>query len=52
MNYKEILEKVSSSGKISIKEIKEIQHGQSLILTNGSIINCYKTGKYVVQGKN
>lgn len=52
MNYKEILDMISSSGKIGVKEIKDIQHGQSLILTNGSIINCYKTGKYVVQGKN
>lgn len=52
MDYKEIMEKINSSKKITVEKTKDIPHGRSLILNNGGIINCYNSGKYVVQGKN
>ncbi|WP_294409513.1 TIR domain-containing protein [uncultured Ruminococcus sp.] len=52
MDYKEIMEKINSSNKITVEKTKDIPHGRSLLLNNGGIINCYNSGKYVVQGKN
>lgn len=52
MDYKEIMDKINSSNKIIVEETKDIPHGKSLKLSNGGIINCYNSGKYVVQGKN
>lgn len=52
MNYKEISEKITLSKEISILQIKDIPHGKCLVLSNGGVINCYNSGKYVVQGKN
>ena len=52
MDYKEIMKKINSSNKITVEKTKDIPHGKSLILSNGGIINCYNSGKYVVQGKN
>jgi predicted nucleotide-binding protein len=50
MTYEEIGEKLEASS-YEITEEKEIQHGKSIRLNNGGIINWYKTGKYAVQGK-
>lgn len=51
MEIEEIKAKIESSGSIAITEIKEIQHGKCIYLSNGGIICCYHSGKYVVQGK-
>ena len=42
MTYEEVLEKIKSSGKVTITETKAVQHAQEIKLTNGGIINCYK----------
>jgi len=52
MNYDKILEKIKSNKGVSVIETREISHGKSISLSNGGIINCYNTGKHVVQGKN
>lgn len=52
MTYEQIYEKLSVCGNFSITEVNDIQHGKSIKLNNGGIINCFKTGKYSVQGKN
>ena len=52
MTYEQIYEKLSACGSFSIAEVNEIQHGKSIKLNNGGIINCFNTGKYSVQGKN
>lgn len=52
MDYKELTERITSSGRVMVERIKDIQHGKSLTLSNGGIINWYTSGKYVIQGKN
>lgn len=52
MKYNEICEKINGSKEIRIEKESNIQYGKKLELSNGSIINCYDTGKHVVQGKN
>ena len=52
MTYEEVMAKIKSSAKVSVVSEKEIQHGKSITLSNGSIINCFKTGKHNVQGRN
>lgn len=42
MTYEEVLEKIKSSGKVTITETKAVQHAQVIKLSNGGIINCYK----------
>ena len=52
MTYEEVIERIKASAKLSIISEKEIQHGKSITLSNGSIINCFTTGKHNVQGRN
>lgn len=52
MTYEEVVERIKASSKVSILSEKEIQHGKGIALSNGSIINCFSTGKHNVQGKN
>ncbi len=51
MNYQEILEKIQNSSLYRVIETKEIQHGKSIRLSNGGIINCYNSGTFTIQGK-
>ena len=34
MDYKEIMEKINSSNKITVEKTKDIPHGRSLLLNN------------------
>ena len=52
MTYEDVIERIKANGKLSIISEKEIQHGKSITLSNGSIINCFNTGKHNIQGKN
>lgn len=51
MTFEEIRAKIEACGSVSITEIKEIQYGKCICLSNGGKVNCYSTGKYNVQGK-
>lgn len=51
MTFEEIKAKIETCDSISITEIKEIQYGKCICLSNGGKVNCYSTGKYNVQGK-
>lgn len=51
MTFEIILKKFEECNIVSVLEVKDIQHGQCIVLSNGGIVNCYKSGKYVVQGK-
>ena len=51
MTFEEIRAKIEACGSVSITEIKEIQYGKCICLSNGGKINCYNTGRYNVQGK-
>ena len=51
MTFEEIIEKLDGSGHFTIVETKEIQHGKSLRLDNGGIVNIFNTGAYTIQGK-
>lgn len=51
MTFEVITEKIEKCTAVSIIKIKDIQHGKCIVLSNGSIVNCYNSGKYVVQGK-
>lgn len=42
---------ISSHGLV-ISEVKEIQHGQQIALSEGTKVNWYKSGKVVIQGKD
>lgn len=52
MTFEEIKGKIENSNNISIVDIKEIQYGKCISLSNGGKINCFNTGKYSVQGKS
>ncbi len=52
MTYDEIISKISICKDVSITSDQNMQHGKVIKLNNGAIINCYNTGKHVVQGKN
>lgn len=52
MTYDEIISRLSNYKKASIVSTTDMQHGKAIKLNNGTIINCYNSGKYVVQGKN
>ena len=45
MTYEEVLEKIKSSGKVTITETKAAQNARVIKLSNGGIINCYNTGR-------
>lgn len=51
MTFEEIRAKIEACGSVSITEIKEIQYGKCICLSNGGKVNCYSTGRYNVQGK-
>lgn len=51
MTFEEIKSKFENCTSISIVEIKEIQYGKCICLSNGGKVNCFNTGKYNVQGK-
>ena len=51
MTFEEVKSKIESSTKVSISEIKEIQHGKCICLNNGGKVNCFNTGKHNIQGK-
>ena len=52
MTYEEITNRIRAQRTVSINSTKDIAHGKSISLSNGGIINCYNSGKHVVQGKN
>lgn len=51
MTYDQIIEKLRMSS-YSITSEKEIANAKQIKLSNGSIINCFSTGKHNVQGAN
>lgn len=51
MTFEEIKSKLESNSIVTITEIKEIQYGKCICLSNGAKVNCFNTGKYNVQGK-
>lgn len=51
MTFEEIRAKIEACSSVSITEIKEIQYGKCICLSNGGKVNCYSTGRYNVQGK-
>lgn len=51
MTFEEIKSKIESSTAVSIIEVKDIQYGKCICLSNGGKVNCFNTGKYNVQGK-
>lgn len=51
MTYEEVLAKITAVPSISVIDVKDIPHGKSIHVNNGGIINCYNSGKYVIQGK-
>lgn len=51
MTFEEIKVKFEKCSTVSIVEIKDIQYGKSIFLSNGGIVNCFTSGKHTVQGK-
>lgn len=51
MTYDQIIEKLRMSS-YTITSEKEIANAKQIKLSNGSIINCFSTGKHNVQGAN
>lgn len=52
MTFEEIKTKFENCPTISIVEIKDIQYGKCISLSNGGKVNCFSSGKHSVQGKN
>ncbi len=52
MTYEEIKKKIEACTDLSIIEEKDIGNIKQLRLSNGAIINCFRTGTHNVQGKN
>ena len=52
MTYEEIKKKIEACTDLGIVEEKETGNSKQLRLSNGAIINCFRTGKHNVQGKN
>lgn len=52
MTYEEVIKQIKLTARVSVISEKEIQHGKSITLSNGSIINCFNTGNHNIQGKN
>lgn len=48
MYYDLIMKKIADS-KFEVTEIKDIPHGKCIKVDNGAIINCYDSGKHVIQ---
>ncbi len=51
MTFEEIKAKFEKCSTVSIVDIKDIQYGKCISLSNGGKINCFTSGKYTVQGK-
>lgn len=51
MTFEEIKAKFEKCQTMSIVEIKDIQYGKCISLSNGGKVNCFTSGKYSVQGK-
>lgn len=52
MKYEEIKKKIEACTDLSIIEEKDTGNSKQLRLSNGAIINCFRTGTHNVQGKN
>lgn len=52
MTYGEIKKKIEACTYLGIVEEKETGNSKQLRLSNGAIINCFRTGTHNVQGKN
>ncbi|MGN0641359.1 MAG: TIR domain-containing protein [Oscillospiraceae bacterium] len=52
MTYDEIKGIINNSLKFNITEEKAINFGIQIKIDNGALINCFKSGRYSVQGKN
>lgn len=52
MTYEEIKKKIEACSYLGIVEEKETGNSKQLRLSNGAIINCFRTGTHNVQGKN
>ena len=50
-SFEDLKSKIASHGLV-ISEIKEIQHGQQIVLSEGTRANWYSSGKIVIQGKD
>ena len=51
MTFEEVKAKLENCSMVRIVNIKDIQHGKCISLSNGGIVNCFNSGKYNVQGK-
>lgn len=51
MTFEEIIAKLEKCKTLSVVEIKDIQHGKCIRLSNGGLINAYTSGNHTVQGK-
>ena len=51
MTFEEIKTKLEKCSTISIVDIKDIQYGKCISLSNGGKVSCFNTGKHSVQGK-
>ncbi len=49
--FEDLKSKIASHG-LAISDIKEIQHGQQIVLSEGTRANWYSSGKVVIQGKD
>lgn len=51
MTFEEVKAKIEKCSTVSIVDIKNIQYGKCISLSNGGKVNCFTSGKYSVQGK-
>lgn len=51
MTFEEIKIKIEKCPTVSIVDIKDIQYGKCISLSNGGKVNCFTSGKYSIQGK-
>lgn len=51
MTFEEIKAKLEKCSAVSIVDIKDIQYGKCISLSNGGKVNSFTSGKYTVQGK-
>ena len=50
-DIEDLKSKIASHGLV-ISDLKDIQHGQQIVLSEGTKANWYKSGKVVIQGKD
>lgn len=51
MTFEEVKAKIEKCSTVSIVDIKDIQYGKCISLSNGGKVNCFTSGKYSIQGK-